>query len=95
MNDLPAIQVLIRKLHGCESLYVQSVPVTEKIAGGSAWVGDVEVFELLRHPKARRCYALRYRNGPEERQYLTVLKLPPVDSPQRAVQVALAEFRKT
>ncbi len=91
MKDIAAIQQLIRKVHGCESLHVQSVPVTEKIAGGPMWAGDVEVFELLGHPKARRCYAMRQNSGP----YITVLKLPPVDSPQKAAHVALSDSRKS
>ena len=95
MNDLRAIQELIRKQHGCDSLHVQSVPVAEKAPGGAIWSGDVEVFELLGHAKARRCYVVRQINERGGRQYLTVLKLPPVDSPQRAVQTALAESRKS
>jgi hypothetical protein len=94
MKDLHAIQELIRKQHGCESLHVQSVPVTEKLPGGALWAGDVEVFELLGHPKARRCYAVGQGNGSAGRHYITVLKLPPVDSPQRAAQAALSTFSK-
>ncbi len=90
MNDLPAIQDLIRKAHGCESLHVQAVPVTEKFKDGRVWTGAVEVFELLSHPKARRCYALGLEQD-GKRRYLTVLKSPPVDSPQKAVQLLVGE----
>jgi hypothetical protein len=41
------------------------------------------------HPKAKRCYAWSFlENG--QPQYTTVLEIPPVDSPESAVKVAIA-----
>ena len=51
------------------------------------WKGDVEIFELIRHPKAKRCYGWSY--GDPER-LITVLELPPVTDAQSAVKVGVS-----
>ena len=79
----------IRATHGCESLHVKSVPVVEQFEGKIAWQGTVEVFDLIGHSKAKRAYAWTYRDG-DQNKTVAVLKLPPVDSPQTAVKVAIA-----
>ena len=48
---------VIRKLHGSEASYVETVPVKESFQGQTVWEGDVEVFDLAEHPKASRVYA--------------------------------------
>ena len=79
----------IRVMHGCESRHVASKPVREMFQGELAWQGIVEVFDLIGHPKAKTCYAWSYRDGKMLRA-ITVLELPPVDSPESAVKVAIA-----
>jgi hypothetical protein len=79
----------IRATHGCESLHVKSVPVKEVFKGETAWKGTVEVFDLVGHPKAKRAYAWTYRDG-DQNKTITVLGVPPVDSPESAVKVAIA-----
>jgi hypothetical protein len=79
----------IRATHGCESLHVESVPVKEIFEGQTAWQGTVEVFDLIGHPKAKRAYAWLYCEG-DEQKTVAVLGIPPVDSPQNAVKVAIA-----
>ena len=79
----------IRATHGCESLHVKSVPVKEVFEGQTAWRGTVEVFDLIGHPKAKRAYAWSYREG-DQHNTIAVLGIPPVDSPQSAVKVAIA-----
>ena len=49
--------------------------------------GEVEVFDLTGHPKAKRCYGWSY-GEPEE--FITILELPPVDSAESAVKVGVA-----
>jgi hypothetical protein len=68
---------------------LKSVKVTEKFEGQIAWDGTVEVFDLIGHPKARRAYAWFYSEGDQQRT-VTVLHVPPVDSPQSAIKVAIA-----
>jgi hypothetical protein len=65
------------------------VLVTEKFAGQTAWEGIVEVFILKDHPKATCAYAWMYRDG-NQNKALVVLKIPPVDSSQTALKVAIA-----
>jgi hypothetical protein len=79
----------IRATHGCESLHVESVPVKEIFEGQTARQGTVEVFDLIGHPKAKRAYAWSYHDGDQTRS-IAVLEVPPVDSPQSAVKVAIA-----
>jgi hypothetical protein len=79
----------IRATHGCQSLHVKSVPVVEQFEGKVAWQGTVEVFDLIGHPKAKRAYAWTYRDG-DQNKTISVLGIPPVDSPQSAVKVAIA-----
>jgi hypothetical protein len=79
----------IRAMHGCESLHVESVPVKEVFENQIAWEGMVEVFDLVGHPEAKRAYAWTYRDG-DQNKAVAVLELPPVDSAQSAVKVAIA-----
>jgi hypothetical protein len=83
------IQDAIRETHGCESEHAGSVPVTERFREKIAWQGTVEVFNLIGHPKAKRAYAWTYRDG-DQNKTIAVLEIPPVDSPQSAVKVAIA-----
>jgi hypothetical protein len=55
-----------------------------------AWDGVVEVFLLVGCTKANRCYAWSYLDDQKKVQYVTVLEIPPVDSADSAVKVAIA-----
>jgi hypothetical protein len=91
MSDYIAeLQAVFIKLHGCDAEYVETVPVVEEFKGETVWQGDVEVFDLVGHPKATRGYGWGYVTGEGGgRRYFTVLELPPVTSPQTAVQAAI------
>ena len=79
--------MVIEHLHGCGAAWVESVPVKEVYEGKTAWEGDVEVYALTGHPKAKRCYGWSY-GDPE--QFITILELPPVKTAQDAVKVGVA-----
>lgn len=79
--------MVIRQLHGCDSAHVESVPVHELFHGETVWNGNVEVFDLTGHSKAKRCYGWSY-SEPEE--FITILELPPVTDAQSAVKVGVA-----
>lgn len=91
MEYIEALQDAIRKLHGCESRFIESVYVHEEFRGQTVWSGTVEVFELIDHPKAAVCYAWGHHVGKDDTQsrYVAVLKLPPVDSPVTAVRASV------
>lgn len=87
---LTGLQRVIRQLHGCESVHQQSVLVIEKFEGKTLWDGTVEIYRLLAHPKTKLVYAWAYVDDANKVQFVTVLHLHPIDSPQRAVKAHIA-----
>jgi hypothetical protein len=83
----------VETMHKCKARHVRSNWVVESFQGKVAWDGVVETFDLEGHPAAKRCYAWSFRENGEPK-YTTVLELPPVDSPQTAVKVAIASEAK-
>ena len=69
-----------------------TVPVHEVFRGQTVWQGDVEVFDINGHPKAKRCYAWSHLDGKndERTRFVAVLEIPPVSSPETAVKIAVA-----
>ena len=49
----------------CGAIQSETVPVHEVFRGKTVWQGDVEVFDLIGHPKAKRCYGWSH-GEPEE-----------------------------
>ncbi len=89
MEDyLEELRDAIRRLHGLESEYVESVPVVEEFEGRTMWEGDVSVFKVSGHPQTDTAYAWKDQQG-DKKRFVAVLKLPPVDSPQLAVRAAV------
>jgi hypothetical protein len=86
----------IQRLHECPACYLRTQSVDETIRGAgqagdeTTWIGDVEVFTLTGHPKAKICYAWSYRKGKnQDERVVTVLEIPPVNSPQTAVRASI------
>lgn len=97
MKNLDELARIIEDLHGAKPMHVETVPVTERFQGQTVWEGDVEVFDLENHPKANRVYAWSHIAGEndDQKRYVTVLHIPPVDSPQTAVKIAIVqEYRE-
>lgn len=83
---------VIRSLHSCDSAWVESVAVHETFEGDIVWDGTVQVFDLLDHPQATRCYVWSYPVDEfGRRRFAAVLHQGPVDSPQAAVRAAIAQ----
>ena len=93
---LARLQVAVSQLHNCGAVHFMTVPVHEKFQGKTIWNGEVEVFDLNGHPKAKRAYAWSHREGPDNQgeRFVAVLEIPPVDSAQRAVQVQIVKDAK-
>jgi len=89
---LARLQTAVQHLHDCAAVYSRTVPVAEVFQGKTIWQGDVEVFDLTGHPKAKRAYAWSHVAGKDDsdERFVAVLEIPPVDSPQAAVKVAIA-----
>jgi len=81
------LKQVIFHLHKANPIWIKSVPVEEIFGGKTIWQGDVEVFDLTNHPKAKRCYGWTY-GEPEE--FITILELPPVTDAQSAVKVGVS-----
>lgn len=95
--DIPALIEAIGHLHGVEARWVESVPVHEKMqTGETVWEGEVQVFDLVGHPKAKRAYAWSYSTEGAKRKFVAVLGVPPVVDAKTAVQASIvASFKKT
>ena len=79
----------VERAAGCRAEHVESVRVVEMFRGKLVWQGQVEVFTLDNHPKAKRAYGWAFQDGQDAR-YVAVLEVPPVDSPNTAVRAAIA-----
>ncbi len=95
MSDrIDKLKDAIETMHRCKAVHFASEMVVELFRGEVAWDGIVETFDLTGHSKAKRCHAWSYEDKGET-QFVTVLELPPVDSAEMAVKVAIAaEARK-
>ena len=96
MNERDSLKEAIRRAHGCNAKFIESVDVVESFQGKTVWDGVVSLFELSGHPAAKRCYAWCHRDeqNPKETRFFTVLELPPVDSPIKAVRAAIVSQTK-
>ena len=88
-KEVDALRKAVEVMHDCKALYIKSVPVHEVFKGKTAWKGEVAIFKIQRHPSTTRCYAWSFKDG-NETKTVAVLEIPPVDSPQSAVKVAIA-----
>src|SRR2546421_3911651 len=91
MNYIEELQDVIRRMHGTEATYVETVPIKEIWEGETVWEGDVEVFDLHDHPETSRVYAWAHETDDPERprRHVTVLHIPPATSPRKAVQASI------
>ena len=92
MTNNRGLKQAIRDLHGCDSTWVESVPVKETFQGETVWEGVIQVFDLHGHPTATRAYAWSHAiDYSERRRYVAVLHQGPVDSPEAAVREAIVQ----
>ena len=89
-TSIEALEKAILDLHGCKATWVKSVPVKEVFEGETVWEGIIQVFDLIDHPRATRCYAWSHElEGSKKRRFFAVLYQGVVDSPQKAVRAAI------
>lgn len=92
-NYITRLQNAIRRLHRCESKYVESVSVSGSFLffpdSKTLEKSEVAVFELPGNSQAKRAYAWSYRAGNNIR-CVVVLEIPPVTSPETALEAAIA-----
>ena len=83
------LEKAILNLHRCKSKWLESVPIKETFEGETVWEGIVEVFELIDHPTAKKCYAWSYETDVGKRKFIAVLHQGPIDSPKNAIRAAI------
>jgi hypothetical protein len=93
------LKLAIEDLFKCPACYLRTQWVDETVEivrETTVWVGDVEVFVLIGHPKANICYAWNHREGKKDQaeRFVAVLEIPPVDSPQTAVRDSVVSDSK-
>jgi hypothetical protein len=94
---LDRLQGTVQRLHKCEAHWLRTVPVHEVFGGQTVWQGEVEVFDLTGHPKAKRAYGWSHRESlkDDDERFVTVLEIPPIVSPETAVRASvMADFRR-
>jgi hypothetical protein len=84
----------IRDLHGCDSTWIEAVPIIETFQGQTVWEGTVQVSDLEGHPAVTRCYAWSHETDEGKLRHVAVLHERPVDSPQAAVRAAIVQERR-
>jgi len=91
------LKLAIEHLHKCSACYLCTQLVDEIVHDEIrrreiVWIGDVEVFTLTGHHKAKHCYAWSRRRGKNDEgkeQFFVVLEIPPVVSPVTAVRASI------
>jgi hypothetical protein len=88
---LDRLKSAIEDMHKCTAYYLHTQLIDETVGGKTVWIGDVEVFALVGHPKAKHCYAWSRRDGKngEGERFVAVLEIPPVISPKKAVRASI------
>lgn len=90
MDYILELRSTIRRLHRCEASHTRTEEVRQVIDGHVLWEGRVEVFALLGHDNALRCYAWGDLDEQGRWAVTTVLAIPPVVSASTAVLAAIA-----
>jgi hypothetical protein len=85
-----ALRDAIKHIHGCDSKWVESVPVRETFNDDTVWDGEVQVFYLLGHPTATRAYAWSHETEEGRRRCVAVLNGGPIKDAATAVRASLA-----
>ena len=88
MEYLAELKNTIRRLHKCEASHTRTEAVREEVNGQVMWEGNVEVFAIVGHDRALRCYAWGHMHDTGQWEVTTVLAIPPVISAQSAVLAA-------
>jgi hypothetical protein len=86
---IPALIDAIRHLEGVEASHVETTHVREVHAGQVVWEGDIEVFQLAKHPKAKRAYAWSEATTGNKRRFFVVLHAVGIDSPVAALRASI------
>ena len=95
-ENITQLQTAVERMHNCTAQWIEPVQVKEEFQDQIVWKGVVQVFKLIDHPSANKCYAWSYIiDELGKRKFIAVLHEGPVNSPQNAVKAAIVnEFKK-
>jgi hypothetical protein len=94
-NKINDIERAILNLHKCSVVWIESAQIKETFGDQTVWEGVVEVFDLVDHPSAKKCYAWSYeQEGTKKRKYVAVLHQYPIKSPVDAVRAFIVSERQ-
>jgi hypothetical protein len=89
-SDIQELKKTIYRLHNAEATHIETVHVKESFDGKIVWEGDVEVFDLHGHSKAKRAYAwIHGLDDTKAKRHVTILAIPPITSPEAAVKAVI------
>lgn len=83
-NLIEALKQTIHESHNCIVTHLQSVWVEETSGDETAWTGQVEIFEVQGHAKAKIAYGWWQEDS--ETGLVTILALTPTLDARKAVQ---------
>jgi hypothetical protein len=88
MEYLEQVRLAVEQLHNCSARHYMTVAVHQSSIGETVGTGQVEVFTLLGHPRATRCYAWWHRDGDSDvrERFATELEIAPIESAETAVR---------
>jgi hypothetical protein len=78
----------IRARYGVDAVHLVGKNVNEFVEHQRLWQFEVQTFGLIDYPESRFCYAWVYRED-GIKHIATILHVPRVDSPSRAVRAFL------
>lgn len=95
-QEIKDLKRAVESLHNCVASHIEDVTIVEKYGSQTVWSGIVHIFKIEGHNKADTCYAWSSPiEGSTKRRYYAVLKIAPVDSPEKAVRASIVQDRKT
>jgi hypothetical protein len=92
-EHIERVKLALEHLHNCGAIHRATVSVHEVFLGKTVWQGDVEVFDLTGHPKAKRAYGWSEKPTKGER-FFAVLETPPIKSALDAVRASIVADAK-
>jgi hypothetical protein len=86
---IEALLQRIEQAHACRAIHLQTVLVERTADGEILWSGEVEIFQVEGHPKARTAYGWGMRGTDGTTDWVTILGLTPTVDANKAVQAYL------
>ena len=90
-KTIASLKQAVEGLHNAKAKYKKKTHVKETFEGQLVWEGDVYIFDLKDHPKAKLAYAWSSPvEGSDNKRFYAVLHAPPIKSAQDAVRASIA-----